>query len=263
MSTTVPPEVAHTHIALAGTHNFRGIGSHPAGVGRRVRDGKIYRSDALNRLTDDARATLTRLGVATVVDLRTDEECAAAPAAVDSRTVTVVRSPIFHGSLLSMLGSEITLAQLYRVMVSEHGTQLASAVRSIARSGDSAVLVNCTAGKDRTGLVVALALSAAGVHRDAVIADYALTSGYLAGGWKQQMLAHFTAAGVATTPELEDLIVGSPPELLGEVFDLLEAAYGDVAGYLASHGLSAIDLELLRSVLTTPDTTETKKDHHG
>ncbi|MFP3381581.1 tyrosine-protein phosphatase, partial [Bacillus sp. SIMBA_069] len=80
-----------------------------------------------------------------------------------------------------------------------HGTQLATAVRLIADSGEDPVLVHCTAGKDRTGLVVALALLAAGVDREDVVADYAQTADNLAGPWADAMLERMRAAGATVS----------------------------------------------------------------
>jgi protein-tyrosine phosphatase len=261
--TLVPSATTRLH-TVAGTYNLRDTGGY-ATPGGHTRWGKLFRSDALHALTDDSRFRLNELGIEHVVDLRDDSELLAAPSRLDGLGVTVVHSPIYPQSpSVSSIGlvGEVTLASLYRVMISEYGDNLARAVGVIARSGADPVLVHCTAGKDRTGLVVALALLAVGVDKGDVIADYAATEQNLAGEWTATMLARIVAGGVAPTPVIEHLISASPPELIIASIEQIETEFGSAAGYLTAHGFTPADLDALRDALVdtgTPDSTLIEK----
>jgi protein-tyrosine phosphatase len=233
---------------IAGTYNLRDTGGYPAATGT-TRWGKLFRSDALHQLTDDSRDALAELGVTVIVDLRDATELASAPSRLDGLSVQVVHTPIYTGAALTTGLTDITLAGLYERIVAEYGDNLALAVRHIARSGDGAVLVHCTAGKDRTGLVIALALRAAGVSTDAVIADYAATEANLRGEWVEAMLDRMLASGIPANAELETIIGASPPELIAGVLHRIDSDFGSAEGYLVAHGLTNVDIQLLRDVL--------------
>lgn len=111
---------------------------------------------------------------------------------------------------------------------------------AFAARHESAVLVHCTAGKDRTGIVVALALSAVGVDRSLVVADYARSQDYLDGVWLKGMLALIARHGVDETPELRMLLGGSPPEVLEGVLDLIDERHGSVRQYLLAGGTEPV-----------------------
>ncbi len=133
-------------------------------------------------------------------------------------------------------------------------------MRLIAESGDDAVLVHCTAGKDRTGLVVALALLAAGVDRAEVVADYALTSANLAGPWADAMLARMREAGAEIGPDLEEIVTASPAELMEAVIARWDAEWGSPSGYLRAYGFTDADLAALTAALLRPAATPTDAD---
>jgi protein-tyrosine phosphatase len=164
----------------------------------------------------------------------------------------VVHTPIYTGAALTTGLGDVTLEGLYERIVADYGDNLAAAVRHIAHSGGGAVLVHCTAGKDRTGLVIALALSAVGVSSDAVIADYAATEQNLRGEWVDAMLEQMLANGMPASAELQNIISASPPELIAGVLDRIDSEFGSAEGYLLAHGLDAADIELLRDVLVEP-----------
>jgi protein-tyrosine phosphatase len=239
---------------IEGTYNLREVGGYAASGGR-TRWGKLFRSDALHRLTDASRDDFAQLGLGLVIDLRDESELLAAPSRIDGLGIRIVHEPIFTGDSVERVSSTVTLERLYRSIVAEYGENIAAAVGHIARSGDTPVLVHCTAGKDRTGLVIAFALTAVGVDRDEVIADYALTEQNLAGEWVERMILQLTDAGAELTPELEALIGASPSALIAGVIELVERNYGSVAGYLVDNGLTEADLASLTTALVEPVTT--------
>ena len=121
------------------------------------------------------------------------------------------------------------------------------AVRAIAES-DGASIVHCAAGKDRTGVVVALALSAVGVPAEEVVADYALTDERTEAILRRLM----RLADLRGRPEGSEVDRHRPrPETMKALLEQVEVRYGGVTQWLASHGFAAADLERLRARLVT------------
>lgn len=239
---------AARRIPVPGTYNFREPAGLPAAEGR-IRHGKLYRSDSLHRLGEAGRTVLAELGVRLVIDLRDDYEASALPDAIEGLGLEVVRLPVFEGLGSSTGGTTIGLDALYERVVTQHTPVVVDAVRRIATSGDDTVLVHCTAGKDRTGIVVALALLSVGVDRSDVVADYARSAVYLDGEWLEGMLAFIARYGMDDTPELRILLGGSPPEVLEGALDLIERRQGSVRQYLLAGGLSLAELAALERAL--------------
>ena len=238
-------------IPVNGTYNFRDVGGYAA-AGGAVRSGKLFRSDGLARLGEEGRRSLEELGVRVVIDLRDDFEVSAMPDDLDGLGITVLRLPVFEGSGASQATVGATLVDLYEKILLQHRDVVITTLREVADTADEAVVVHCTAGKDRTGIVVALALLAVGMDRATVIADYALTQQNLDGPWLEGMIALVEGYGVQVTPDLRIILGGSPPEAMETVIDLLERRFGGAREYLLEGEMDEVELAKLRSVLVEP-----------
>ncbi|NUU07541.1 tyrosine-protein phosphatase [Leifsonia sp. C5G2] len=238
-------------LPIDGTYNFRDVGGYPA-AGGTTRVGKLYRADALGRLGESGRKALRELGVRVVIDLRDDFEVESLPDDLEGLDVEVLRLPVFEGSGASASTVGATIVHLYDKIVFQHTDVIVSALREIADTGDEPVVVHCTAGKDRTGIVIALALLAVGVDRETVVADYALTEANLEGPWLEGMLELVRGYGVEVTPDLRVILGGSPREALETTIDRIEERAGSVRAYLLDAGLDEVELAKLRSVLVEP-----------
>ena len=187
-------------VELRGAVNVRDVGGLPTVDGRRTRSRVLLRADNLQQLTDDDVARLVgELGVRSVVDLRTSGEVHLegpgplvgrvahhhlslipekpdepdedeVDRAVDSAIDPVL--PSFRDRSTRRGATSTDMTGYYLGYVEDAPDEIAAALRVIADPGSGATVVHCAAGKDRTGTVVALALSLAGVTRDAVVADY-------------------------------------------------------------------------------------------
>jgi hypothetical protein len=114
------------------------------------------------------------------------------------------------------------------------------------------VLVHCTAGKDRTGVLVALVLSAAGVEREAVVEDYARTGANMPGVLERIATDPAFAGGSQEIRRLADerpQLLAAPPHAIESALDVLEGA-GGAAAWLLDHGLADVDLARLRARLS-------------
>jgi protein-tyrosine phosphatase len=259
-------------LQIEGCYNFRDTGGLPLQGGGRTRSGVLYRSDSLGNLTSKGLEELAHTDVGVIVDFRTPQERESGPDRVpQSRPFQMVELPFLEGAMADMakqfmgaggtpsspemiseaMRSVPSLGDLY-IGILEHGaTELAQVARLIAASTDdapTAVLVHCTAGKDRTGVATALMLDAVGTERQAIVDDYAESTQNLAGPWTDGMLQSIAAMGVPVTPELKTLVAGSPPAEIEKALDWV-AAHGGAADYLRSGGLTDAELMALRSRL--------------
>lgn len=114
-------------LPVPGTANFRAVCA-PSGAedGAALRPGILYRSDALAALGSEGRQLLSELGVVRLIDLRTDEEAAAAPDDVAGTGIVVERVPVVAGSVREALalfasGAAPTLREVCTGMLHSNG----------------------------------------------------------------------------------------------------------------------------------------------
>jgi protein-tyrosine phosphatase len=140
-----------------------------------------------------------------------------------------------------------SLQEIYLDALDNHQAEFKQIFDAIAAtSGQGAVLYHCTAGKDRTGMVSALLLELAGVSRDRIVHNYAVSAYYL----KPMMDSTGMGAAMAKNPALA-AIMGSPPEAIEAFLDRLDSHYGGAAAYLQAIGVSAGEITKIRAQLAS------------
>jgi protein-tyrosine phosphatase len=237
------------HLAVPGTLNFRDVGGYPAADGGVTRWRRLLRSDGLHRLGPGAAGLLAELRLRTVLDLRTSAECDLAPSPLDDLAG--------QGALtmhISLIGEDLgtvpaQLGEIYDYVVDQRGAQIAAAIRSLARPGGLPALVHCSAGKDRTGIVVAFALAAVGVPDQIIAADYALSGTYV--DPQHTPTIGRVQASTGLGDRLTVALLASPPELMARVLARARQRCGSIADYLTAHGVPGAELTALRSALVT------------
>jgi len=255
-------------ITIDGLQNFRDTGGTPLTSGGATRPGVLYRSEALSTLTPRGVEQLAATDIGVIADFRTDLERAMAPDLLpESRTFQVVALPLLEGAMTGFaqaadpdaaqqavaaaLSQLPGLGDLYVSMLEHGAASFAEVARLTASSTDdapTAVLVHCTAGKDRTGVAVALVLDAVGAERSAVVADYAASAERLAGPWAERMRGLITSMGVPLTPELDALVTATPAGAIEQALAWVDEQGGSAA-YLRSGGLTDAELDALRARL--------------
>ncbi|MFF9502630.1 tyrosine-protein phosphatase [Streptomyces sp. NPDC014656] len=250
-----PLRLADRLIRLQGTVNFRDAGGYRTRDGQWVRMGEVYRSDALDRLTDADLAKLRRLGVRTVLDLRMESERTAAPDRVPAGATHVVADVLAGGGGFTSMpatpaGTEAMMTGGNRFMVSGDTarTAYAAVLDEIADGGGDGdgVVFHCTAGKDRTGWAEAALLTALGVPEETVMADYLASSTYRAAA-DEAVLSHLPPAQAAVYKPLLDV----RPGYLNASFDEVREEFGSFRAYLRqgvavdAHQLKALKRDLL------------------
>lgn len=218
---------APIHIDLEGTVNTRDLGGWPTHDGQVTRMGRVWRSDAFTRATPADRDALAHHGVRTVIDLRTTAERLEEPHPLeDDARFDVMHVDLFAPVLAAFMRGEVRedpfdLATHYRASFALARDAYAQVFTHITAALDShagPVVVHCTAGKDRTGLVTALLLRGAGVADADIARDYAITHERIA-PLRPRLLADGVAKGFPA--ELYERMLEARPETLRAV--LLEA----------------------------------------
>lgn len=240
----------------------------PLTSGGTIRSGVLLRSAALNALTATGLAELAASPIGVIADFRTPVEQQMSPDRVPTtRPFDVETLPLLEGAIpqpsspdqlrdgrfAQVLANLPTLGEIYTSMLSGGAATFAHLARIVAASTDdapTAVLVHCTAGKDRTGVATALLLDTAGAERDAIVADYAASQDQVAGAWAEGVLAMLASLGVTITEPLDTLITKTPPAAIEQALDWVDAEHGGSAGYLHSGGLTGDEVDALRARLT-------------
>lgn len=249
-------------IDLDGVDNMRDLAGTPTAAGP-IAPHRLIRSDNLDRLPPSSIETLVNhLEVSDIIDLRTNFELTrigSGPLRQDPR-VRVTAGSLYpeddptgavppwqaRADLTAADHVEAT-SQHYLDYLQGRPDTVVKDLRVIA-GARGATVVHCAAGKDRTGTVVALVLSALGTDRDRIVADYAATSQRL--GRILASLGQAAAAGAATQGAYSDQEQSTPPEIMERTLNLIDSRLGGVARYLAGIGWGAADQARLEAHLT-------------
>lgn len=208
-------------------------------TGGRIASGVLFRSAAPHLVDQSLAEWVAQQRIERIFDLRSTQETGYLPGFPDSFAGTTrTHLPLLEGAV----GHLATLDEIYEPLVKAHGPTWATLAAGIAES--RATLVHCTAGKDRTGVGVAMVLMAVGADRDAVMEDYAASTAALSGDWLAAMARRMGEHGVVMTEQMRTLLVGTSVEGLDKALDAARRT-GSIADYLLSHGLGRAQLEAL------------------
>jgi protein-tyrosine phosphatase len=227
-------------LPLRGTRNLRDVGGYPAGEGRRTRWRTLLRTDALDRLPPDSQRALVELGLRQVIDLRWPHELAEFPSVfAASRQVRYRNVPLMDNA-----PNPRGVAATYRHILDTRAAELAIVARALLEPDGLPAVIGCAAGVDRTGVTIALLLSAVGVAADIVAGDYAQSVEHFAGDGRASGLDDWRGGEVT---------LDCRPEYMLESLDHLQREHGGARSLLARRGLSADELDRLTALLTEPE----------
>jgi len=260
--------VAERLLPLAGGSNFRDVGGYPAAGGRHVRWGLIYRTGATPLLTPADFRYVGRLGIAADIDLRSSEERQLAPDRLPARTGARYFAVDYPGAdIFPAVSPPSTQPAIrsdrpsgYRAWLISLAPQYREIFRQLLR-GRGAVTYHCSAGQDRTGVATALVLSALGVPRDVILADYHLSTRDRrpenempridAARYPGNVVAAFYARQQSAGPPARPrpLYDASGASQLQQTFDEIDTHWGSVEAYLDQElGVGPRDITRLRAL---------------
>ncbi|MFD8324176.1 tyrosine-protein phosphatase [Streptomyces lydicus] len=246
---TQTPQVPQAQPELAEVRNFRDVGGLPTVDGRRVREGRLYRSGHLAHATEEDAAFLATLGLHTVFDFRNAADIKLEGPDVALPGVRNVNIPLTDPAdgaefwtmvrdgeldqLRAALGDGKAAARMaltYRHIIT---TRTADHSRVLHELADDSVpaLMHCAAGKDRAGLSVAVTLLAVGVERDAIEADYLKSND----PHRRYKIRRSDNSAVGMSPEVMELLsplFGAHADYLTAAYDAIEQSWGSTEKYL-------------------------------
>ncbi|MCA1670240.1 MAG: tyrosine-protein phosphatase [Thermomicrobia bacterium] len=203
------------HLRWDTCYNARDLGGHTTDDGATTRWGVLVRADSVGRLNTQGRAALEAYGVRTIIDLRLPVEVRDEPSPfMEHDAITTHALPLDPNDRLVskavVVHKETGLsytAAMNAAYLSTHQLQIAAIIRAVADASEGGIVIHCHAGRDRTGLIVALLLGIAGVPAATISADYALS---------------FSALS----------------ETMDATLSHIETTYGGIAPYLHTTGLT-------------------------
>ncbi|MFD0413699.1 tyrosine-protein phosphatase [Streptomyces sp. NPDC127108] len=274
------PRPSYTHplaseaprqIPLQGAVNVRDVGGYRTYDGERVRHGRVFRADALSKLTDGDVSTLAGLRLRKVVDFRVAEEVrydgpdrlpaglvATARPVTDNglfrQLMTVIgsRDPVKQEEMLGGGKAEAFMRDVYRTFVTDatDRAQFGATLRDIAGGGTAApLLYHCTSGKDRTGWTTYVLLRAVGVPERTVVDDY-LASNTFRAAYDAKLRETLRQTGMMQNPDLLVPLQEVRTDYLDAALAEVTRRYGGFGGYLTKGlGLDAGTLVELRRAM--------------
>lgn len=240
------------HLALAGCYNFRDLGGYPTEDGGHLRWRRLFRADGLTQLTEDDCAILTKLGLATVIDLRTASE-------VGDRgrfPVETVEVDYHHLPLTQSIpgteevpdwGEAEYVTARYAHLLKEGRPSIARAITLLATEGSLPAVFHCSAGKDRTGVLAAVVLGGLGVPDEVIVDDYALSA--IGTSRLMQALREEYADAVEEVEKYATAILRVLPEAMAGFIGSVRAQYGGFDQLMAELGVTAEMAALKRAVV--------------
>ena len=242
--------------------NFRDIGGLPTLGGGVVRPGMIYRSEGPASFQPVHREELAALNIRLVCDLRSAGErdkdpndWADAARLLNLDVTADLRVKTNDG--WEALKHDQSIGAVRKALIGNYAS-IPAAIRPHLRhlveavvDGETPVLVHCTAGKDRTGVLIGLLLKAVGVADDVVVADYERSDVFaknlrLRGGIAEQFEEAF---GFRPQQALIDAMIGVDVEFLNAAFAAVAKEWGDITAYFAAADIDAALFERFRTAM--------------
>jgi len=242
-----------TAVELQGAYNVRDVGGLRADGGGWTRPGLLYRGDSLDALSAaDEKVLFGELGIGTVIDVRTPAEVSPAPwreSGVGYRQIPLI-APEFLGKQPMAQAAPPQLAAAYLSDLQRGAGALREICAVLAAELERGVpcLVHCAAGRDRTGAIMAVLLSAIGVTDAEVAADYTRSNRH-AGHVTQRLAANpMYANGLSASGDP----VLAEPETITVLLSLIRQASGSPVRFLAACGVDRALLARLAAALVGP-----------
>lgn len=249
----MPDLTDHAAPVLEGIVNLRDVGGLPLEAGGHVRRGVLFRSESLQEASaGDAEALVSGLGIGSVLDLRSAaESIREGRGPLEGAALTYVNIPLNPAALDLVRDPErpsgYLTAQVYRGFAQDPYGSLPRVFALMPELLEQPTLVHCAAGKDRTGLVVAMTLEIAGVSRDAVVEDYLRSA--VANDRVNEMLSRsprYRAHMQKADPEFYEV----HEHAIRGYLEWLDSEFGGAAAWAQQRGVSARHLDRITELLT-------------
>jgi protein-tyrosine phosphatase len=230
--------VSSRSLLMDSVQNFRDMGGYFSGRSRRsTRWGKVYRSSEISRLSERDSLRLNKLNIKTIIDLRTDREVAASPTVYSG--AKVVRLPVsadMEDIMRRIVGGRVRkgdgslfMQDVYLQFIAPDNAQVfAQALQLFLDENNYPILFHCSLGKDRTGFLASLLLSALDVPEETIFDDYMATNDFI----DLKRYASLAQGMDTDAQEAVTVILSANETFLDLVFQKIKKEYGSVDQYL-------------------------------
>jgi protein-tyrosine phosphatase len=239
--------------------NFRDIGGISASGKSFIKEGIVFRSANPDTLHSSDIEKLRSLNIRTIIDLRAPHELSKRYKSVDhtetislpldfQQTTRERLKPVIYKKDAETIIEDISNA-IYLEILDASGPVLRQVMETLASPGRIPLLIHCQAGKDRTGIIVALVLLAMGVKRELIISDFMKSNEALIPYFRKRFLIRkilsfgfFPYRNILFAVKVKQRNIES-------ILDRIEFHYGGIDGYLSYAGLEKSELVKVREAL--------------
>lgn len=242
---------------VEGAINFREVAGLPVEGGRRIAPGRLYRSDTLQYMTDaDVSWLVNDVGLRSIIDLRLDYELEVEGFGLPGdQSVQHYHLPFrvdgtqTSGHATPILQADDPMVPHYLGYLATMPDSVIEMIRVVGAEGGVPVLVHCAAGKDRTGVAVAILLSVAGVSPEAISEEYGRNPDRIPLVMDRLRSMKSYGESIDRLPPQAHL---TDPAYMSRFLEAVDQVHGGVVTYLQSHGVTDEELQRVRDALTEP-----------
>lgn len=249
-------------VPIATAFNLRDFGGCVAADGRSVKRGMLYRCGTMSMLTDADAQQLRMLGIRAICDFRRPSERAAEPTswhgedvdyyARDYSSTSGVLAEVLRGERASADDMRAAMITLYQDLAIEHAPSYRAMFGQML-DGHLPILINCAAGKDRTGVGAALILTALGVPRETIAQDYLRSNLHADWDWRFEQGEGRLAQAHRERSDLIAPVLTADIAYLDTLYAALDASHGGMDAYMeAELGVDGAARAALRAALLEP-----------
>jgi len=246
---------------MNSVRNFRDIGGIPVNGNGRIKDGLIFRSANVDNISREDAVKLRDLNIRTIVDLRASREVKKRRRPVDN-AVTLSMPLDFQQTTRERLkpylykkDSDEILAdisnQLYLDILDAAAPVLRQLIELLLTDGKAPLLIHCQAGKDRTGIMIALVLLSLGAGRESIVRDFLRSNDALLPYFRRLLLIRKIITLGYFPSERMLKVVTVKERNINSILDRVGNHYGGIEGYLASVGFDVSRLKEMREKFCT------------